>query len=591
MGVCFSSVWGRESRASHPTAKIISVNGVLHEYPVPVTVSQVLETEKSSSSPSSSSSSSSCFVCNSDRLYYDDYIPALDGAEELLANQIYFVFPASKLQQRLTASDMAALAVKASVALQNSSKNNGNRRKKARISPVVMVKQSVSFESTKIDYDGTEDRFGYGYGPRSQKKTPITDAKPGVSGLSRAREQEKQFAVGDLPQIIKQRLALFLYKIMDEDALSAHIKAIDEKLDGLTPIYAQNYCIFKVHDQLLEVNEKAYKPVLLAIGPYNDHRQVGQGLMEEHKLRYLSQMLRRRNESSVAAYIEALRKLEGSARSCYAERIPHNTYEFVEMMLLDGCFIIELFRKFETWYDASDDPIFQISWMLDVIARDLMLFENQLPYFVLTVLFEMSESSQALLLNRSGHLGEHTINIEENNEFTNREISTARYSSVQNRRLADLAISFFSSLLLFRDWDVNGSHPYSTGKPFQLCRTHKAITPPIAKMVHEHLEVGDKFKKADFKHLLDLIHTIIRLSILDMELHRATERQEVGVIFKNGERLKHSFGLIHRVVSDIFLAKMENTTIEDWDSIRPYGTELREAGVKFKMAKIFRDKT
>ncbi|KAG6706961.1 hypothetical protein I3842_06G008800 [Carya illinoinensis] len=165
MGVCFSSVWGRESRASHPTAQIISVNGVLHEY---------------------SSSSSSCFVCNSDRLYYDDYIPALDGAEELLANQIYFVLPASKLQQQLTASDMAALAVKASVALQNSSKNNGNRRKKARISPVVMVKQSVSFESTKIDYDGTADRFGYGYGPRSQKKTPITDAKPGVSGLSRA---------------------------------------------------------------------------------------------------------------------------------------------------------------------------------------------------------------------------------------------------------------------------------------------------------------------------------------------------------------------------------------------------------------------
>ncbi|XP_018843086.1 uncharacterized protein LOC109007735 [Juglans regia] len=186
MGVCFSSVWGRESRPSHPTAKIISVNGVLREYPVPVTVSQVLETEKSSSS--SSSSSSSCFVCNSDRLYYDDYIPALDGAEELQANQIYFVLPASKLKQPLTASDMAALAVKASVALQNTSKNNGHRRKKARISPVIMVKQSVSFESTKInlDYDGTEDRFGYGYGPRSQKKTPVSDAKPGVRGLSRA---------------------------------------------------------------------------------------------------------------------------------------------------------------------------------------------------------------------------------------------------------------------------------------------------------------------------------------------------------------------------------------------------------------------
>ncbi|KAG7995594.1 hypothetical protein I3843_01G117800 [Carya illinoinensis] len=376
---------------------------------------------------------------------------------------------------------------------------------------------------------------------------------------------------------------------MARDAFSTRIKAIDKKLAALTPINAEEYCIFKVHDQLLKVNEKAYKPVLLAIGPYNDHGKVGQGLMEEHKLRYLSQMLRRTNESSVEGYIEALRELEERARRCYAERISLTTYEFVEMMLLDGCFIIELFRKLEVWSDINDDPIFQISWMLDVIARDLMLFENQLPYFVLTKLFEMSDRSQAPVRNLSGHFEELTINIEQNNELTNLEISSAIDSSVKIRRLADLAISFFSSLLLFRDWDVNGSQTYSTGKPFQLCRTHKAITPPFAKMVHEHLEVGYKFKNADFKHLLDLIHTIIRLSILDMELHRATERQEVGVIFKNVEIFKHLFcRLIHRVVSPL-LVKMEITRIEDWDSI-PYGTELREAGVKFKMAKIFLDK-
>ena len=143
MGGCFSSV---RSQPAQPAAKIISVNGVHRDYPVPVNVSQVLESEDATAS--------SYFICNSDRLYYEDYIPTLDLDEELQANQIYFVLPVSKLQHRLSASDMAALAVKASVALQNASTKDGHRRKKARISPVLVINQSVSSESN----DGFGDR-------------------------------------------------------------------------------------------------------------------------------------------------------------------------------------------------------------------------------------------------------------------------------------------------------------------------------------------------------------------------------------------------------------------------------------------------
>ncbi len=172
MGSCFSSV---RSQPAQPAAKIISVNGVHRDYPVPVNVSQVLESEDATAS--------SYFICNSDRLYYEDYIPTLDLDEELQANQIYFVLPVSKLQHRLTASDMAALAVKASVALQNASTKDGHLRKKARISPVLVINQSVSSESN--------DGFGnYGFGPNNMNKTPVINAKSkgvvGVAGLSQA---------------------------------------------------------------------------------------------------------------------------------------------------------------------------------------------------------------------------------------------------------------------------------------------------------------------------------------------------------------------------------------------------------------------
>ncbi|KAG7995585.1 hypothetical protein I3843_01G116900 [Carya illinoinensis] len=258
--------------------------------------------------------------------------------------------------------------------------------------------------------------------------------------------------------------------------------------------------------------------MVLAICPYN------QGPMEEHKMRYLKQMRETRNDRN----------------------------EFVEMMLLDGYFIIELFRKCEGSSPRDEhDPIFELDWMLPKIARDLLIFENQLPFFVLTKLFLMIESSQTPLPNQSEHLGEHPIEIEQNNENTSFESSTSIDQRVQIRRFGDLALLFFHGSLPFQ-WNVNGSSSYSI-KDTKHLLSHKAITPPVAKIVYEHLQVGDKFKNANFKHLLDLIHTIIRLLVLDMELHHAKKCQEVGVKFKKGEIFKNLFGLISRVESPVGL--------------------------------------
>ncbi|CAL9240895.1 unnamed protein product [Arabidopsis halleri] len=141
MGLCVS-VNRNEYDSSPSTAKIVTINGDLREYDVPVLASQVLESESTSSSSSSSSRSSSYFLCNSDSLYYDDFIPAIESDEILQADQIYFVLPISKRQYRLSASDMAALAVKASVAIEKSAgKNNRRRRSSGRISPVVTLNQ------------------------------------------------------------------------------------------------------------------------------------------------------------------------------------------------------------------------------------------------------------------------------------------------------------------------------------------------------------------------------------------------------------------------------------------------------------------
>ncbi|KAA8514755.1 hypothetical protein F0562_017934 [Nyssa sinensis] len=178
MGGCLSSA-ASQSAAEQPTANVISVSGDLREYTIPFTVSQVLNIE-------ASYSSSSCFVCNSDSLYYDDYIPALDPGHQLQAGQIYFVLPSSKLPYRLSASDMAALAVKASVALQKGGSRKGKAhrsKKEARISPVLDVNQRVS--DSNSNWEGEFDSNGVA------KKSFERPAALGVSRSGSVRKVQR----------------------------------------------------------------------------------------------------------------------------------------------------------------------------------------------------------------------------------------------------------------------------------------------------------------------------------------------------------------------------------------------------------------
>ncbi|KAK4428238.1 hypothetical protein Salat_1123400 [Sesamum alatum] len=134
MGGCLSSESGDSSRHLKPSANVVLANGEFRQYFLPTTVSQVLHSQNSSPD--------AFFLCNSDNLYFDDYIPSLAPHEELEASQIYFLLPTSKLQYRLAASDMAALAVKASGAIQQINANSNRRRKrKTRISPVLVLSE------------------------------------------------------------------------------------------------------------------------------------------------------------------------------------------------------------------------------------------------------------------------------------------------------------------------------------------------------------------------------------------------------------------------------------------------------------------
>uniref|UniRef100_A0A0D9YAL3 Uncharacterized protein n=1 Tax=Oryza glumipatula TaxID=40148 RepID=A0A0D9YAL3_9ORYZ len=154
----------------------------------------------------------------------------------------------------------------------------------------------------------------------------------------------------------------------------------------------QPFTIFRVPAYVRDGNRTAYEPRLVSIGPYH-HGGAALRAMEDHKWRYLHDLLSRRAGDGAAAVVTAsalvaeMRTLEPRARACYSERPVgmDSSDDFVRMLLLDGLFILEFFFK---WHTKEADSLCDVGWGLTLVAADLLLMENQIPFFVLERLYE-----------------------------------------------------------------------------------------------------------------------------------------------------------------------------------------------------------
>ncbi|KAG2669228.1 hypothetical protein I3760_14G024900 [Carya illinoinensis] len=159
------------------------------------------------------------------------------------------------------------------------------------------------------------------------------------------------------------------------------------------------YCIYRVPKRLREVNNMAYTPRVVSIGPFH-HRSEELKDMDIQKLLILKNFC-----NSTWKSIEDLKRIierrEEEIRSYYSETILLSSEGFLNMILLDAIFILELFyRKYEKLMadekdSGSSKAHYQIDYILSRpcmelgILHDLLLLENQLPFFVLEDLYQL----------------------------------------------------------------------------------------------------------------------------------------------------------------------------------------------------------
>ncbi|KAL7248509.1 hypothetical protein ACSBR2_003275 [Camellia fascicularis] len=174
--------------------------------------------------------------------------------------------------------------------------------------------------------------------------------------------------------------------------------------------------IYRVPAELRKLEENAYTPRFVSIGPFHSKDQhILNSSMQDVKKSYANSLFDRISSSkggleeeklnTSKVLMECVGKMRESldkAKKCYAEEV--EDVLDVEMLVIDGCFILELlYRSYRFFHmhidEPSSDPIFG-SILTDVYVRhDLLLLENQLPFFVLQALFDLTVAS----INSHGH--------------------------------------------------------------------------------------------------------------------------------------------------------------------------------------------
>lgn len=224
----------------------------------------------------------------------------------------------------------------------------------------------------------------------------------------------------------------------DEEKYSEWVQSVNTTL-GILRRRPQDSSTYRVPPKLLATLPAAYTPQVVCIGPFHLNKpelRATEELKWRYMLAYLDRVVIRTDMENIQINelageyddnsaqtlalnkcCEVVSKLEEEARAWYAEDINLNKHQLVEMLLVDGCFILELFyrynvmsiKKFHEQHIISTDEE-QVRFellsgnytMMNTLTYDLLRLENQIPYIILQQLFDLMPSSKRISIGTQG---------------------------------------------------------------------------------------------------------------------------------------------------------------------------------------------
>ena len=158
------------------------------------------------------------------------------------------------------------------------------------------------------------------------------------------------------------------FNIPIDEASGSGLQKLAEKASALIPeqdngetlsesaTLGDGWPIFRIPAHVREVDDRAYSPRIVSIGPFH-HKEEALRAFEDQKERFLRRLQKRMSSGSEVHLENAMKEMEEKTRECYAEDFGDvESDDFVRMMLLDGCFIVELLRLYTPPMKTSQVP-------------------------------------------------------------------------------------------------------------------------------------------------------------------------------------------------------------------------------------------
>ncbi|XP_062102886.1 putative UPF0481 protein At3g02645 [Humulus lupulus] len=337
------------------------------------------------------------------------------------------------------------------------------------------------------------------------------------------------------------------------DTLATELEKLMSDTVSMAPQHSP--CIFGVPNILSRHKPEAYAPYAFSFGPFHytkSHLQATQKI----KLRYLHELTSRFPDPKrkLMELTTALIEVQNEARECYEGSIDTNMDELVKVLVLDGCFLIELFCKWRYFnLTGKDDPIFGVNCMTTLLYHDLILLENQIPWLVLDCdnqaqisldpkpirtkaqnwLDEAAEIAKCTQ-EQPENAARETVEANEGNRLNN--TAREKRARAQPRWMKDFVIAETHCLF------------HETMAPLVNLPLNILVTSYFKGIISRGVDLHEDDYKCENKHILDLLRN--------------------SLVFPSS------------------IAKQErslNCSTDNWQ-LMPPATTLQEAGIKFKKA-------
>ena len=299
------------------------------------------------------------------------------------------------------------------------------------------------------------------------------------------------------------------------------MEQLQTKMDALTSQQDRAVCcIYRVLNSLRNIKPKMYTPRLISIGPLHRSNKRLEA-MEKQKVRYFKQFTKRHelDNENISDLVSSIQKKEMVIRVSYSENLTRiRSSDFIQMILLDAVFVIEFMKdSIDQTFSNEFEP-----WMIFDIEEDLMLLENQLPFFIIQEIYDQVNlpSQESPCISKFLNLATlYFANYTSSQGLKNRNLT-----AVESRHFTDLLRNFLLEGAFKRRYTLNPMKlKYSAvmlrkaGVKFQVIKEDKCL-------------VNIKFEKGVLKiPLLDIRYCFERLVRNIMALEQCCYQREAYV--------------------------------------------------------------